>query len=391
MPILDLGLQPPANAYVKPEDVDSRETKFPLRLSFCPVCSLLQVIDVVDPSILFKDYHFMTSASTPSVKHFEDYARTEIHPRLQNSSALVLEIGGNDGTLLSNVKNHCRVLNVDPADNLESANKAKGVPFMAAFFGPKVACEILKNHGYADLIVANNVFAHVDNLREQLHACRFLMRNNGTIIVEVHWVEHLITDHVFDQIYHEHLCYHSLHAFQAVAARAGLHVNDVKIVNVQGRSLRMFLSPRDGISENVRRVLEWEHTMGLTRPTIFQEFAKHVLASKNTLSTILQTLKAEGKRVVGYGAPAKGNTMLNFYDIGPELLEYLSDTTPLKQGMLSPGMHIPIVSPDRMRENPPDYALILPWNFKNQIVEQERALRERGTRFIVAFPELEII
>lgn len=389
--ILDLGAMPPANAYLKQEDLGKPEPAFPLALYFCRTCSLAQLLDVVNPEILFKNYHFLTGASQPSVDHFRKYSDEVVKPLVNSKEDLVVDIGGNDGVLLSFVKEYARVLNVDPADNLAPLSEQKGVPFHSAFFTSQVARDLIARHGTASVVTANNVFAHTDPLCDVFKGVSALIGDKGTFIFEVHWAKHFIEEGAFDQIYHEHLCFHSLHALRYLIESAGMTVFDVQVVPMQGRSLRVFAAKDRPATAAVGAILKEEQEAQLTNEATFRSFAANVEHSKQELLALLTRLKKEGKRVVGYGAPAKGNTLLNYYGIGPDLIECLTDTTPLKQGLYSPGMRIPIVSPERLQAERPDYVLLLAWNFKDYILEREKGLRERGTKFIVPVPTLQVI
>ncbi len=389
--ILDLGTTPPANAYLNKEELGLPEQFFPLTLYFCRNCSLAQLLHVVDPNILFKDYHFLTSASAPSVTHFEAYAKEVILPLVTTPSDLVIDIGGNDGVLLEYVKEHARVLNVDPADNLAEISEKRGVPFYPAFFTSTVADDIIATYGKAAVVTANNVFAHTDPIRDVFEGVAKLIGEDGVFIFEVHWAKHLVGEGAFDQIYHEHLCFYSLHAAKYLVEATGMQVFDVEIVPMQGQSLRVFVAKGRQPTPNVARILAEEEALGLTKESVYQRFAETVRTNKEKLLTLLTQLKAEGKKIVGYGAPGKGNTLLNYYQLGTETLDYLTDTTPLKQGLYSPGMHIPIVSPDMLVTEAPDYILLLAWNFKDSILEKEKSLREKGVKFIITVPRVEIL
>lgn len=389
--VLNLGSTPPANAYLSQEDLDKPEKYFPLVLYFCRTCSLLQLRHVVNPEILFKDYHFLTGASSPSVAHFKEYAEKVILPLITSPNDLLIDIGGNDGVLLSYIKDKARVLNVDPADNLASISEERGVPFYPAFFTSQTADELLEKFGEAKVVTANNVFAHTDPIRNVFEGVAKLIGENGTFIFEVHWAKHLVDESAFDQIYHEHLCFYSLHALKMLVEGAGMQIFDVEIVPAQGKSLRVYTAKSRAPSENVTRVLAEEKAAGLTNEATYHAFAQHVEENKKKVVSLLKELKSKGKKIVGYGAPAKSNTLLNYYGVGKETLDYLTDTTTLKQGLFSPGTHIPIVSPDRLLTDTPDYILLLAWNFKDAILEKEKALRAKGVKFIVTVPRVEII
>lgn len=389
--ILDLGSTPPANAYLAEEQLGLSEKSFPLVLYFCRTCSLAQLLDVVNPEILFKDYHFLTGASAPSVAHFKEYADQVIRPLIHSPNDLVIDIGGNDGVLLSYVKDEARVLNVDPADNLAPISEEKGVPFYTAFFTSNTADDILSKHGHATVVVANNVFAHTDPIRDVFTGVAKLIGEEGTFVFEVHWAKHLVDEGCFDQMYHEHLCFYSLHAAKYLVEATGMKVFKVEIVPTQGKSLRVYVAKNRAQEASVDQVLGEEIAAGLTHEEAYEAFAAKVQSNKEKVLAILGDLKREGKKIVGYGAPAKGNTLLNYYGIGTETLEYLTDTTSLKQGLYSPGMHVPIVSPEKLHTDTPDYIFLLAWNFKDAILEKEKELRDKGVKFIVTVPEVEII
>ncbi len=389
--ILDLGEQPPANAYLTEKDLNKPEQKFPLVLYFCKTCSLVQLLDVANPEILFKDYHFLTSASQPSIDHFHKYATNAVLPLIKSRNDLVIDIGGNDGTLLSYLKDAARVLNVDPADNLASRSEEKGVPFYTAFFTSKTAKELIRIYGSAAVVTANNVFAHTDALRDAFKGVAELIADNGVFIFEVHWVRHLVDAGCFDQIYHEHLCFHSLHALKRLVEDVGMKIFNVEIVPMQGKSLRVYAAHNRKPLPTVKKILDEEKRRGLTQSAVYEEFAHTVETHKTKLTGFLKDLKAKGKKIVGYGAPAKGNTLLNYYHVGTETLDYLTDSTPLKQGLYSPGMHIPIVPPERLQTDTPDYIFLLAWNFADAILEKEKGLRQKGVRFFITIPEFKVI
>ncbi len=390
-PILDLGAMPPANAYVKPGDLNETEASFPLSLSLCEDCFLLQVPDVVAPDILFKDYHYFTGANEPMVKHFRDYAENAIKPFIRSSSDLVVDIGGNDGVLLGFAKSFAKVLNIDPADNLSSASECRGVSFYNAFFSRAVAEEVLKTFGHARVVTANNVFAHVDDVNDVFMGASTLIGDEGVFICEVHWVKNLLDLACFDQVYHEHLCFYSLHALMPVIARAGMTIFDVDIVPTQGESLRVFAARDRKPKESVERVLSAERAAGLVDIDRYLRFARTVAQNKEDTLSLIAKLKAQGKRIIGYGAPAKGNTLLNYYGLDSNSIEYLTDTTPAKQGLYSPGARIPIVAPQEIQFRQPDFILLLAWNYRDAILAKEQTLRDKGINFFVTTPRLEIL
>ena len=346
---------------------------------------------MVNPGISFKNYHYVTAASGPTIAHFKGYAEHAILPFLSSKDDLVVDIGGNDGLLLSFVKNNARVLNVDPADNLAPLSEEKGIPFYSAFFDSAVADELVAQYGHVKVITANNVFAHTDPLRDVFRGVAKLLAEDGVFVFEVHWVKHLIAQGCFDQIYHEHLCFHSLHALKHLVEASGMKVFDVEIVPMQGQSLRVYVAKHRAPKSSVAQILSEEVAAGLTTEEGYQLFSDIVQKNKEKLTSLLKELKSAGKKIVGYGAPAKAQTLLNYFKIGPDILDYLVDSTSLKQGLYSPGMHIPIVSQEALLSSTPDYVLLLAWNYADAILEQERALRDQGVKFITIIPEVSVI
>jgi hypothetical protein len=389
--IFDLGMMPLANAFLRKEDLDQPEEKFPLRIYFCRTCSSLQLLDVVDPDLLFKHYDYLTSASRPLAEHFINMGKELASKFVISPKDLFLEIGGNDGVLLEAIKNKCRVVNVDPAENVAELSREKGIDTIAAFFNPAVAEKIVAQYGNAKIVVANNVMAHMRNLPEMFVGARSLIGNDGVFVFEVHWVGNLIGDGGFDQIYHEHIFYHSLIALRYLVENVGLKIFDVALVPIHGQSMRVFIAKNRTPEKSVSEFLEKEKNIGLDKMETFVKFAEKVEKNKEGLRKLLSEVKENGKRIVGYGAPAKGNTLLNYFGIGPDILDFLTDTTVLKQGLYSPGMHIPVVSPEELKKEIPDYILLLAWNYAAAILEKEGALREKGVKFIIPVPEVGVV
>jgi hypothetical protein len=373
---------PPANAFRKP---GGAETSYPLTVAFCEDCSLLQVPDVVAPEILFKDYVYATGASAPLVTHFYNYAHDAILP-LVSEDDLMVDVGGNDCTLLDFVKERCRVWNIDPSSPL-----LPNVPTYSVMFNSQVAKDFVLAHGPAKVVTANNVLAHVDDLIDFLEGVRHLLADDGTFIFEIHWVKDLLDHTGFDQIYHEHLCYFSLTALVRMLDHVGLKIYNVEIVQNHGRSLRVFAKKSPAaIMAMVESVLWIEYDGGLTDISVYQKFATAVQNKREVLRDLLYDLKDGGARIVGYGAPAKGSTLINYCGLG-STLEYVVDGSKAKQGTLVPGTRVPVVRPERLLHDAPEYALLLSWNYRDHILEKEHVLRERGTKFIVPVPGIEIV
>lgn len=389
--VLDLGSMPLANAFVHEEDLLSPELSFPLAVNFCNNCSALQLSHVVNGEILFKNYHYETSASRPLVEHLQALADEIVKKHTESPDDLVVEIGSNDGTLLSRIKDRSRVLGVDPAENIAKIASKNGVPTIVDFFTRKVAKRIKLEMGEARVIVANNVMAHMDDIRSVFSAVKELLSPKGKFIFEVHWVGNLITKGGFDQIYHEHVYYHSLNALKFLTDSLGLVITDVALVPIHGESLRVYVGREGASSQAVSNFLNREIEMGLIKKETYLTFSKKIESNKNKLLQLLDGLKKDGKKIFGYGASAKGNTLLNYFKIGPKVLDYITDTTKAKQGTYTPGARIPVVSPEILKNELPDYMFLLSWNYADVILEKEKDLREKGVKFIIAVPEVRIV
>lgn len=389
--ILDLNETPLANGFLTEEELKREEEKFPLVAHFCKDCSLVQLLDVVDPKILFGNYCFLTSASKPAVDHFIDFGRELVDNFIKDKNDLVVDIGGNDGTLLGSIKNCCRVLNVEPASNVAEISEKSGITTINDFFSSELAREILDKYGQASVISANNIIAHTDKVKDVFAGARLLLKDDGVFVFETHWVKNLVGEGGFDQIYHEHLCYYSLHALKHLIESTGFFIKDVKLVPMQGESLRVYVGKTEGALGAVNEFLKKEEEMGLTDVETFLGFSDKVIENAKNVKELLASLKQQGKKIVGYGAAAKGNTLLNYFQIGPDLLDYITDTTSLKWGRYSPGMHIPVVHPDELKRNTPDYIFLLAWNYADAILEKERELREKGVKFIIPVPTVKVV
>lgn len=386
--VLDLGETPLANAFLDEAALEKEEPKFPLSLNFCRNCFSVQLRHVVNGEVLFKNYHYATSASRPLVEHFYGLADEITEKYVKSPEDFVVEIGSNDGALLSRIKDRCRVLGIDPASNItESAS----VPTVTDFFTTALAEEIRLKHGRARVVTANNVMAHIDDLRDVFAGVKELLSDDGRFIFEVHWVGNLLTEGGFDQIYHEHLYYHSLHTLKTLLESLGMTVNDIKLIPIHGESIRVYAGKSGESAPFVREFLDREVKMGLTQKSTYVNFSNKIETNKKKLLELLSGLKADGKKIIGYGAPAKGNTLLNYFGIGPDMLDYITDTTPQKQGTYTPGTHLPVVSPEKLKTEIPDYILLLSWNYAGAILEKEKELRKKGVKFIIPVPEACIV
>jgi SAM-dependent methyltransferase len=393
--VVDLGCQPLSNAYLDGAGPVDEEPRYPLHARFCEQCFLVQVDDVVPPDRIFTDYAYFSSVSESWVTHASEFAE-EASKRLRlGPSSFVVEIASNDGYLLSEfVRRGIPSLGVEPAANVAAVAVERGVPTDVRFFGAEVARELAERHRRADLIVANNVLAHVPDLNDFVRGLAILLAPSGRISVEVPHLLQLLRGAQFDTIYHEHFSYFSLLAADGVFSRHGLRIADVVPLPTHGGSIRISVVHHDSPLETDARVgamLDEERASSLDRYEGFAGFASRVEACRAALVDFLQTAKREGRRVAGYGAAAKGNTLLNYAHVGPDLLEFVADRSPYKQGRRLPGSHIPVVPPSRIEIERPDEILILPWNLKDEIVDQLAYVRGWGGRFLVAVPHVEFV
>jgi len=390
-PFLDLGATPPANGFV--DTLETDEPRYPLEVAVCETCNHVQLHDTVDGESLFREYHYFSSASDPLVAHFGAYAST-IESRYLEPDDFVVEIGCNDGILLNQFGAGVRKLGVDPAENVAEAARERGLETITDFFGPAVATDIHEDYGEANAICANNVVGHIDDLHGLMTGVDTLLSPEGVFVVEVPYLLDLVSNNQFDTIYHEHISYFSVRAFQRLVGQFGMQVTDVTRMSVHGGTIRVHIQRESADASPTRMVEDLEAlelAMGLDERETYDEFARATERTRRRITTLLDRLNDEDTTIVGYGAPAKGNILLNYCDIGPDTLDYLVDTTPAKQGTYSPGMNIPVREPAAFRADPPDYALLLAWNYRDAILEKEVRFRENGGRFIVPVPYVDIV
>jgi hypothetical protein len=388
-------MSPLCESYLPPESVDAPEVFYPLNVLLCEECLLVQLPAYVSGEHIFSEYAYFSSYSDSWVAHAKRYA-DEMTGRLGlTADSLVTEVASNDGYLLQHfAAAGIPVLGVEPAGNVAKAAIAKGVRTVVEFLGPDTGAAIAAEYGQADLVAANNVFAHVPDIRGFAAGLRALVKDSGTVTLEFPHLLRLIERRQYDTIYHEHFSYLSLLTSRRALETGGLRIVDVEELSTHGGSLRVYAVPAEAAgepSERVKAVLAAEEAVGLHTAAGHHGFAGEVLRIKSDLLTFLLQASAEGKTVAGYGAPGKGNTLLNHCGIRADLLAYTVDRSPVKQGMFLPGTHIPIYPPERLAETRPDYILVLPWNLRTEISKQLEYVRSWGGRLVFPIPELEVV
>ena len=392
LPILDLGPMPRSDGLIDTPTATT-ETLVPLRLAFCPHCALVQLLETRPAEEMFgDDYLYFSSFSEDLLRHSRENAEELITMLGLGGNDLVVEIASNDGYMLSNFKQAgIPVLGVDPASQPASAAIARGIETRVDFFGTRVARALRDEGRQAKLIIANNVVAHVADQNDLVAGMAELLAEDGTVVIEFPYVRDLIDHNEFDTIYHEHLCYFSVTSARHLFERHGLYLNDVRRVPIHGGSLRLYLGKTAAPSPEVTRLLAEETALGLDRLDYYQGFGDRVRAFRKRARHLLAGLKSQGKRIAAYGAAAKGTILLNYLDVGARTIEYAVDKNVHKQGKYMPGVHVRIDAPDRLLTDRPDYVVILPWNFRNEIIRQQEDYLAAGGRFVVPIPDLEIV
>lgn len=387
----DLGMQPASNAFIESHAAFQHEKRYPLRAKVCESCKLVQVDYDVAPQELFGNYVYFSSYSDDWLAHAKAYCEMARRRFGLDSSSLVVELASNDGYLLKNfLTMGIPVLGIDPSGTVAAAAAKIGVPTVVEFFGQELARDLVRQRRQADLIIGNNVLAHVPQLNDFVAGIALLLRPNGNVTIEFPHLLELIEQVEFDTIYHEHFSYFSVHAIEQVFARHGLRLYDVERLPTHGGSLRIFAAhaARAELKDSaaLREVRAREAAAGLTDLATYMKFSKRVEECRDSLLAFLAAAKREGKRVAAYGAAAKGNTLLNFCGVGPEEIAFVADRNPHKQKKFLPGTHIPVVSPEELMQAKPDYVLILPWNLRDEIRLQLKGIEAWGGRFVTPVP-----
>jgi hypothetical protein len=392
---IDLGMSPLCESYVSAEQLNQMEPFYPLHVRVCGHCFLVQLEAYVSPESIFTNYAYFSSYSETWLAHSKTYVEQMTSRFRLNASSLVVEIASNDGYLLQYfVSQQVPVLGIEPAANIAAVAVQNGVPTLVKFFGRNTARDLVAKGQRADLLLGNNVLAQVPDLNDFVAGMKILLAQKGVLTVEFPHLMRLIEENQFDTIYHEHFSYFSFLTAEKLFAAHGLTIFDVEELQTHGGSLRLYVRhAEDGsrpVSTRVDELRACEESAGFAHLDRYNSFSEQVKATKRELLDFLIQSKRAGKQIVGYGAPGKGNTLLNFCGIRNDFLDYTVDRSPHKQGKFLPGTHIPIYSPDRIRETQPDYLLILPWNLRDEIIQQNAYIREWGGQFVVPIPRVKL-
>lgn len=392
---VDLGMSPLANSYLKSEQLKKMEPFYPLHCFVCEICFLVQLEEFESPKRIYADYAYFSSYSDSWLLHAQKYVKVMIEKESLSTQSQIVEIGSNDGYLLQYfVAQNIPVLGIEPATNVARVAQDKGIPTLDKFFGTELARTLVNEGLRADLIVGNNVLAHVPDLNDFVSGLKILLKPQGLITLEFPHLLRLMAGIQFDTIYHEHFSYFSVTTVEKVFAAHNLKLVDVEELPTHGGSLRIFASHRENplrsVSDRVAALKKAEEAYGLTSVTTYQAFDDRVKETKRQILTFLIQAKEKNKSLVGYGAAAKGNTLLNYCGIKRDFFDYVVDRSPHKQGFFLPGTHLPINPPEMLRQTRPDYLFILPWNIKEEIMEQMAYIRDWDAKFVVPIPTIEI-
>ena len=392
--VLDLGNQPLANNFLRTEDLDKTEPTFPLLVVVCTSCWLMQITETIPSVELFQQYLYFSSYSDAMLQHVREAAERYVQEFSLGAEHLVVEVASNDGYLLQNfVRRSVPCLGIDPAENVAEVARAKGIETIVGFFGQAMGRELAGGGRRADLILGNNVFAHAPEINDFVAGLAALLKSSGRIALEFPYAVDMVEGNEFDTVYHEHIFYFSLTALQPVFARHHLEIFRVERLPIHGGSLRLFAghSGDHAVEDSVTTLLIEETAKGVDGLEFYHDVGRQAQRLRDSLGRLMAGLKAKGKSLAGYGASAKGSTLLNFLSPPPGTLDFIADRSPHKRGMFTPGLHIPVVAPEALEQRRPDYTLLLTWNFAAEILQQQQAYRAAGGKFIVPVPHLKVV
>lgn len=392
-PVLDLGMMPPSDRILTQAQLNEEERKFPLDVGFCPQCSLVQILETVSPEFLFgPDYMYFSSFSQAWLDHCRGNALELIDRRKLDKSSLVIELASNDGYLLKNfVEKGIPVLGIDPAPRQAAAAEKIGVPTLNTFFTSEVAKKLKAEGRQADVIIGNNVLAHVADTHGFVEGIQTLLKPDGVAAIEAPYLRDLVDHCEFDTIYHEHLCYFSLTSIDQLMRRHGLFLNDAKRLPTHGGSVRYYIEKVEKPTAELKRLLAEEKETGMTQTRYYEDFARRVEKVRTDLATLVRKLKSEGCRIAAYGAAAKGTIMLNSAGLDSSVIDYVVDRNTHKHGWFMPGVHLEIRPVEKLLEDQPEYVVLLPWNFSEEILKQQAEYRKRGGKFIIPVPNVHVV
>jgi hypothetical protein len=391
-PILSFGCTPLANSLLTKEQLVQPEKVYPLDLVFCPDCTLVQITETVDPAVLFSHYLYFSSFSDTMISHAEALADDLILRQKLNWESLVVEIASNDGYLLKNyVAQGIPVLGIEPAQNIAKVANERGIRTVAKFFNLELAQLLASQRKRADIIHGNNVLAHVADLHGVIAGIAVLLKETGLAVIEAPYVKDLLDHAEFDTIYHEHLCYFSLTALDYLFRHHNLYIVDVERTSIHGGSLQILISHQDTPFQAVVELLKQEKDWGVDKLSSYSQFSKKVARLRQELSALVAHIKSQGLTIAVYGASAKGSTLLNYLGLDKSSLDFVVDRSTVKQGLYTPGTHLPIFSPEKLLEARPHYVLLLTWNFAEEILSQQSAYRRQGGKFIIPIPEVKVV
>lgn len=392
---LSLGATPLANSFLTKEELQKEEKKFPLELCFCEKCKLVQLTYKAPSESIFKEYVYLSSTTKTFQDHFEKMTAEMVKDFKLTNKSFVVDIGSNDGILLKGFKKmNVPAIGVEPATNVATLAEKNGIETINDFLNENVVKAIIKKRGKADIVTATNVFAHMDDIDDAIRNVGNLLKKDGIVVIEIQYFVDTINKMTFDNIYHEHMSYYTLTPLDYFFKKHRMEIFKVERVSTHGGSLRVFVQKKEGkhkIHSSVKKTLDYERKVGVNHFKIYKKFADKVYETKKTFVKCIKNIKKENKKIAVYGAPAKGNTLLNFCGLGKNEIDYMVEDNQLKQGLYAPGTHIPIVAPKMLDEKTPDYILILAWNFADEILSKTKKYARSGVHFIIPLPKLRIV